>query len=144
MNKLSNFAEKHFKKIAVGGALTIGLSLLVLMLITNTNIVKATSNWKDSLINKANMDIAITGQETVDELLAKDISIGNPEDLNSYIREQEALLDRLLREYYDAKLSGLTNESDLNALKAQIANIRANLLIEYKSQIDAELSKINL
>ena len=142
MNKLNNFAEKHYKKFVVGGLLTIILSLSVLLLITNTNIVGAASGWKDSIINKANMDIAITGQETVDELLAKEIKNTSEEDMLNFIDEQEALLDQLLREYYDAKLNGLSNGVDISSLKKQIDNIRANLMVEYKRQIDEEFAKV--
>lgn len=137
MKQLNNLAEKHYKKFIVGGSLTILTSLFVLMLIVKTDTVTAgTLSWKDDAITKANMDIAITGQETVDELLAKDLNITTESDIERYIREQEALLEKLLREYYEAKVSGLTSEFDLSALKKQIDNIRANLLIEYKRQID--------
>ena len=135
-------AKQTGVKFVVGGLLTIILSLSVLLLITNTNIVGAASGWKDSIINKANMDIAITGQETVDELLAQEIKNTSEDDIQKFIDEQEALLEQLLREYYDAKLNGLSNGVDISSLKKQIDNIRANLLIEYKRQIDEEFAKV--
>lgn len=141
MNKLDNFTEKYFKKIVVSGSITIGALLCVFLLIVKTDVVDAVSStWKDEVVIKANTSIAVTGQETVDELLAKGIDTSSIEqNLNDYIKEQEALLEKLLREYYDAKLNNLTSDYDLEALKAQIDNIRANLLIEYKKQIDLAL-----
>lgn len=145
MNKLDNFTKKYFKKFVVGGSITVGALICVLLLIVKTNVVSAvSSSWKDDALNKATNDIAVTGQETVDELLAKGVDMASTDhNLDDYIKQQEALLDKLLREYYEAKLNNLTSDYDLEILKAQINSIRENLLVDYKSKIDLAFVELN-
>lgn len=145
MNKLNKFVEDNFKTLMkIFVPICLSLILTASFVVGTVNTDADDSEWKDNIIFKANVDIANQGEETVEELLAKEIAITDVDDLSEFIKQQEALLDKLLREYYEAKVSGLVSEKDLDAIMAQIENIRANLLIEYKRQIDKELENFDL
>lgn len=144
MKSINNFVEKHYSKL-LGVSLSIfALSLIAFSFTVGTSVSGKLSSWEDDVIHKADVSINNTGQETVDELLSREIVIGSPAELDSYIKEQEALLNQLLTEYYEAKAKGVTGEADLEKLKEKIRNIRTNMLTHYKKVIDEEFVKYNL
>lgn len=103
------------------------------------SFVGASSDWKTTAINNSYsemLDVASnkTNQLTVN--VSGDIDGKIQTEINGTVEENKAELERLLQEYYQMKLNGLTQTQEFADLETQIETIRNNILVSYKQQID--------
>jgi ribosomal protein L29 len=101
---------------------------------------KATSDWKTNVINQANSELGSVAYSKKEELKAsavEDINAKVQDELSGDIESQKAELERLLEEYYQMKLNGLSNTSDFKTIEAQIATIKESILKRYQDELDA-------
>jgi hypothetical protein len=121
------------KKIMV-----IGGSMLVLGgVFFAGNFVGAGTDWKTNAINQANSDMGAAAYQKKTELIEgadTDIQETVIEELS--IEDRQAELQRLLDEYYQMKLDGLTGSESFKQLEVQIQAIQQSILDRYKKEID--------
>lgn len=101
---------------------------------------EATGDWMTTVINNANSELGSAGYQTKTDLITNsdaDIQATMQASLQPEIDAQEAELRRLLEEYYNLKLQGLTESPEYLQVQAQIATIRESILARYKAEIDA-------
>jgi hypothetical protein len=115
----------------------IGLGILALF--GTGTFVGANTDWKKNAINFAHSEFVEVANDTNDELTAdvsEDINEAVQDKLGKTVEEQQAELDRLLREYYDFKLKGYTDSPEFVALEQEIENIQNDILVVFKQRID--------
>lgn len=102
-------------------------------------IVGANVDWKTSVESEANRRIAAAGYHKREEIKAKagDLSQQMLDALNPKIQAEQDELTRLLEEYYQLKIKGLTESEDFRLLEQKIEQIRNNQYERYKKEIDA-------
>jgi hypothetical protein len=122
---------KNLKKIGIG--------LGVLGVFALGNITGASSDWQTNAINNAYSELLGTASETTTELtsdVATDIDTKIQSEIQGTVDEQQAELQRLLDQYYQMKLNGLTSTPEFLEIESQIEQIKENVLASYKQQID--------
>jgi hypothetical protein len=123
---------KNVKKKVV-----IGLGILGVFALGN--ITGATSDWQTNAINNAYSELLGTASQTTTELtsdVATDINTKIQTEIQGTVDEQQAELQRLLDQYYQMKINGLTSSPEFLQIESQIEQIKANVLEAYKKQID--------
>jgi hypothetical protein len=101
---------------------------------------KATTDWQTNAINQANSDLGATGYQKKTDLVnssSTDINNKINSQISSEVEAQKADLEKLLDQYYQMKLDGLTDTAEFKALEAQIVQIKENILARYKTDIDS-------
>lgn len=98
----------------------------------------ANVDWQTEVVNDASAKIGKAGFDKKEELLNNN-SIGDQMKsvLAPTIEEEQKELERLLEEYYQMKIQGLTDTPEFLALEKQIEQIRLSVLNRYKKEIDA-------
>jgi hypothetical protein len=125
---------KKFAKIGLGVLATgvvFGAGLLA------SDYTKATTDWKTNAINQANSSMGESAYNEKSKLISgadADIQSTVIEKLSIEDRQKE--LQRLLDEYYDLKIQGLTGSQSFKDLEAQINAIQSDILTRYKKEID--------
>ena len=120
----------------------VGIILTVLVLVSGAfyvgNNTKATFSWDTEAVNEANKELGATGFNKKTEIVENaDIAGEMLAVLDPKIEAEKAELERLLEEYYQMKLDGLTEGEEFKALEARISTIRDNIYNRYTSEIDA-------
>lgn len=114
------------------GAVVLGIGLVF----GAGGFVGANSDWKTVVINDASKQIGQAGYEKKEELLSQDVSGQMKMAANPTIEEEMADLQRMLEEYYQMKLDGLTGTAEFQALEKQIEQIKVNVYERYRKEID--------
>lgn len=97
----------------------------------------ASNNWSSELSNFAAIQLNSAGLKKTTQLLENtDITSQMKHALSPEIEAQERELERLLEEYYQLKISGLTGSADYKALEAKIKSLKNTMLARYKEEID--------
>lgn len=101
-------------------------------------VTGANSNWKTEVVNEASARIGNAGYLKKEELI-KNADIGSEmkQILNPAIATQEQEVARLLQEYYNLKLQGLTESEDYKQIEAQLETLKLGVIERYKKDIDA-------
>jgi hypothetical protein len=127
------------KLLIIGGAILVAGGIFAAGSITG----KAGSSWTTTAENNAYSELLSTANSTKNELVS-DIDLDVNEKVNaaigSTVDEQQAELERLMKEYYQMKLDGLTNTPEFLALEQRIKDIQQSVLATFKQQIDQEFT----
>lgn len=98
----------------------------------------ASTSWVNDIINQAGTDLDATASDKTNELLkSNSISDQMRSILSPEIEAQQAELEKLLEDYYQLKIAGLTNTEDFKATQLKIQQLRTTMLTRYKKEIDA-------
>lgn len=126
---------KNMKKNVIGGIIAVILFGGGLFLGGN---VLGSNDWTTSVISSATTTISKAGENKAKELAAN-TNIGEQmkQVLAPEIEAQQKELERLLEDYYQMKLNGLTDTAEYKQVEEHIAKIRQTLYTRYKQQIDA-------
>lgn len=106
----------------------------------------ASGDWVTNGINAAYSELVTTANQTTDGLTAtvdEDANAKVNEAITQTVDEKQAELDRLLKEYYQMKLDGLTETEQFKALEERIAFIQQDLLNTFKQRIDEEFNRVS-
>ena len=113
---------------------------LCVVFVPESNQAEAGVDVSSTVINQVNSEIGSVGFKKKEELAKQDAtalaSQKAREELDPFIKEQQAELERLLEEYYDAKLNSLLTEAELESLKQRIVTIRESIYTRYTADID--------
>lgn len=99
----------------------------------------ASTDWATNAQNAAYselLDTASTKTTALTKNTDEDITNKINTEIESTVDEQQAELQKLLDQYYQMKLDGLTNTPDFKALEDQIAAIKQSVFEAYRKQID--------
>lgn len=129
---------KNAKKTVI--IVVVALAILSLGLFTGSKM-GATSSWTNEIVTIAGQQINAAGFNKKEELKDKDIAGGIKEALDPKIAEEQAELERLLEEYYQLKLAGLTETPEFKKVETDIEKIRLNAFNRYKAEIDLLFAK---
>jgi len=100
--------------------------------------IGATTSWTTEVISQASRDIGGTGFDKKNELIANtDITSQMKTALEPKIAEEQAELERLLEEYYQLKIAGLTDTDEFREVEAEIEFITEAIFERYRKEIDA-------
>ena len=96
------------------------------------------------VIQNATSILTSTAEDKKDELLSdsSNISDAMKNALNPQIAEEQQELERLLEEYYQMKVAGLTDTQEFYNIRAQITYIKEKNLKLYKKEIDAYFNEL--
>jgi hypothetical protein len=100
----------------------------------------ANSDWKTEVITEASQKLGGAGYETKAELIGRDgenVKAEMKAAINPAIIESQEELSRLLEEYYQMKIDGLTESEEFTKLEARIEQIKESVLDRYKAEIDS-------
>lgn len=98
----------------------------------------ASNSWGIDIINQAGVDLNSTAKDKTGELLkSNSISDQMRSILSPEIEAQQAELERLLEEYYQLKIQGLTGTAEFKDIQLKIQQTRTTMLNRYKKEIDA-------
>lgn len=126
------------KKFLFGG---LGVVLLAGAFLAGS-YVNGAADWKSEVINSANTELGRAGYNKKQELLndPNAITNGMKNALLPEIEAQQKELERLLEEYYQLKLKGLTSSDQFKDIEKRIAEIRQSIFERYKKEIDQAFS----
>lgn len=100
---------------------------------------KAGTDWKTDALNSANSVLGQAGYQKKNELIDKantDINNVVQDKLSGDVEAQKEDLNKLLDDYYQAKISGIANGQELKDLETQIENIKNSIYQRYTQEID--------
>jgi hypothetical protein len=100
----------------------------------------ANSDWKTEVITEASQKLNGKGYEKKAELVGRDgenVAAEMKAAINPAILESQEELSRLLEEYYQMKIDGLTESEDFAELESRIEQIQQAVLDRYKAEIDS-------
>lgn len=122
------------KKLLIIGGIVAGLGIAFG---AGSFVTQAGTDWQTNAINQANSEMGAAAYDKKNELIAgADTDITRTAIAELSIEERQAELQRLLDEYYQLKLQGLTESETFKALEAQIQTIQNSILDRYKKEID--------
>ncbi|MGG0667830.1 hypothetical protein ABE073_04790 [Lederbergia citrisecunda] len=125
---------KNKKKVLIGGILAV--SIFSVGLFGGTAL--GNSSWSTSVVNSANSLLVKAGQDKTKQLATTtDVGKQMQQLMQPEIEAQQRELERLLEEYYQMKLAGLTETDEFKAVEGQIDAIKRALLNRYKNEIDS-------
>lgn len=99
----------------------------------------ATADWQAISVNSANSQIYQTATDKTNQLVTSsktDISNTAQQQLDAEVQAKKDELSKLLDQYYQLKLQGLTDSAQYKQVEAQITSIENDALTTYKKQID--------
>jgi rhamnose utilization protein RhaD (predicted bifunctional aldolase and dehydrogenase) len=99
----------------------------------------ASSDWKSEVINEASQILNGKGYEKKAELVGRDgenVEAEMKAAINPEIVASQEELARLLEEYYQFKIDGLTESEEFAQLESRIEQIKGAVLERYKGEID--------
>jgi predicted nucleic acid-binding Zn-ribbon protein len=99
----------------------------------------ATDDWQTTAENNASTQLDKAAKDKTTSLsqsVDSDINSAVSSKLSDQIAQQQAELQSLLQQYYDARISGITDSQKFKDLESRIQTLQNNLLGEYKGQID--------
>ena len=131
-----NLLEKNYSKILKTCTVIIALCLVMLAVLISPTGEAITSSFQEQTMVESSVAINAQADETLEELKKLEIDLNENVDLSAFIEEQKKLLDQAMIDYYNLQVQGLDTEEDLNILKAKIEQIRKNIYVTYKSEID--------
>ena len=133
---------KKMTKGIIVGVVSLGLSAAgsIVGVVTNAD----GKNWTDDIIQNATSILTSTAEDKKDELLSdsSNISDAMKNALNPQIAEEQQELERLLEEYYQMKVAGLTDTQEFYNVRAQITYIKEKNLKLYKKEIDTYFNEL--
>ena len=133
---------KKMTKGIIVGVVSLGLFAAgsIVGVVTNAD----GKNWTDDVIQSATSILTSTAEDKKDELLSdsSNISDAMKNALNPQIAEEQQELERLLEEYYQMKVAGLTDTQEFYNIRAQITYIKEKNLKLYKKEIDAYFNEL--
>ena len=133
---------KKMTKGIIVGVVSLGLFAAgsIVGVVTNAD----GKNWTDDVIQNATSILTSTAEDKKDELLSdsSNISDAMKNALNPQVAEEQQELERLLEEYYQMKVAGLTDTQEFYNIRAQITYIKEKNLKLYKKEIDAYFNEL--
>lgn len=123
---------KKVVALAAAGIVLLGGGLLI-----GSTQTGASSSWINELTSKANTELGQAGYAKKEEILDKDLTTEMAKVLDPKIAEEEAELEKMLQEYYELKLSGLSEGAEFKALETKIENLKVSIFNRYRGEIDA-------
>jgi hypothetical protein len=103
----------------------------------------ASGDWSTNAENTAYSELIGTANTTKNDLVSNidsDVSNKINTAIAGTVDEQQAELQKLLDQYYQMKLNGLTSTPEYLALDKKIKDIQASVLAAFKQQIDQEFA----
>jgi hypothetical protein len=125
-------------KIAIGATLTLGVFSAGLF--SSSVFTKATTDWKTDAINAANSSLGSTGYTEKEKLKASattDINATVQGAIGDDVEAQKAELQKMLNDYYNLKLAGMTETQSFKDLEIQIKGIQKSIYDRYTKELDA-------
>lgn len=116
-----------------------GIVVGILGVFAAGSFVGASTDWKTNAINSAYNSILGTGHEVNNEIVADaptDINNAIQTEIASTVESKEDELKRLLEQYYQMKLDGLTETAEFKSLENTINEIMLNVAAKFKEDID--------
>lgn len=110
------------------------------------NDTSASGDWVTNGINAAYSEMITTANEVTNGLTATvetDANAKVNKAIAQTVEEKQSELDRLLKEYYQMKLDGLTETEQFLQLEGQIEAIQQDLLNTFKQRIDEEFNRVS-
>lgn len=98
---------------------------------------EAGSSWDNEVLTEANSDIGKAGYNKKEELVKKPLDDSIKESFNPLIEEEKADLERMLEEYYNLRLQGLTDTEEYRVLEEKIKQLKQGIFDRYKAEIDS-------
>jgi hypothetical protein len=127
------------KLLFVGGALVVAGGIFAAGTFTG-----ASTDWQTNAVNGAYSELLGTASTTTNQITSNaDTEINNTINtaIQSTVDQQQTELQRLLDQYYQMKLDGLTGTPEFKSLEQQISQIRQSVFDAYKKQIDEAFAK---
>jgi hypothetical protein len=128
-------------KIALGTTLALGV--FATGFFGKEIYTKASGDWSTNAENTAYSELIGTANTTKNDLVSNinsDVSNKINTAIAGTVDEQQAELQKLLDQYYQMKLNGLTSTPEFLALDKKIKDIQASVLAAFKQQIDQEFA----
>jgi hypothetical protein len=132
---------KKTVKIALGATLTLGVFSAGLL--SKDIVTKASSDWASTAQNIAYSDLLGTANSTKNDLVSNigaDINNKINTAIQGTVDQQQADLERLMKEYYNIRLNGMTDTPEFKTLEQKIKDLQASVLTAFKTQIDQEFA----
>lgn len=104
---------------------------------------EATTDWVTNAINSSYSRFLDAANVTTNEIVTnadEEINAKIQSELENTVVANEEELKRMLEEYYQMKLNGLTEGEDFKSLEAQLEQIRNDVYENYKKQIDEKFA----
>lgn len=121
--------KKSIKIVSVG--LVLGVMFVA------GSFTQASNDWVTTVIGEANRSIGQAGHQKKEEIINSDVTAQKQQAIQPAIDAEEEELQRLLEEYYQMKLQGLTETEEFQEIKNQLLIIREGVFERYKSEIDS-------
>lgn len=102
-------------------------------------LTEATTDWVTNAINSSYSRFLDAASGTTNEIVTnadQEINAKIQSEIETTVVANEEELKRMLEDYYQMKLNGLTESEDFKSLEVQLAQIRNNVFESYKLQID--------
>jgi hypothetical protein len=102
-------------------------------------LTEATTDWVTNALNSSYSRFLDTASGTTNDIVTnadQEINTKIQTEIENTVVANEDELKRMLEEYYQMKLNGLTESEDFKSLEAQLEQIRNNVFESYKLQID--------
>ena len=104
---------------------------------------KAGTDWSTNAQNAAYSELLSTANKTTNDLTSDaDTDISNKINgaIQGTVEEQQAELQKLLDQYYQMKIDGLTSTDAFKQLEQKIKDIQASVLASFKQRIDEAIN----
>jgi hypothetical protein len=132
---------KKVTKVAIISAL--GLGVFASGFFGKDIVSHAGTSWSTTAENTAYSELLSTANSTKNDLVSNidtDVNTTVNNAIQGTVDEQQAELKKLMEQYYQMKLDGLTNTPEYLALEQKIKDIQQSVLDSFKKQIDAEFA----
>jgi hypothetical protein len=118
---------------------TLGLGVFAAGLFSQQVYTKATTDWQTNAYNQAQADLRTTSDQKTAQLsnqASTDINAKINSAISDDVKAKQDELNKLMEQYYQMKLNGLTDTPEFKSLQDQISQIQQWALDRFKSQID--------
>lgn len=134
------------KKVTKAGLIVAGLGLVFVAGSFTGKNTGANGDWVTTGINNAYSELITTANEVSNALTSNvedDANAKVQAEIQQSVDEKQAELEKLLEEYYQMKLDGLTETEQFLQLESQVAAIQQDLLNTFKQRIDEEFNRVS-
>jgi hypothetical protein len=96
----------------------------------------ANNSWTNEVVSEASKEIGAAGYNKKEEIIGRDVDGEIKGLLNPEIDKQASELEKLLEEYYQMRLDGLSETPEFKEVEGKIADLKVSIFNRYKSDID--------
>jgi hypothetical protein len=127
------------KLLIIGGSVIAAGVIFSAGLFSSGTLTGASSDWQTTEFADADLALGQKGYQVKEELKASapaDINAKIDAEVTLTVEQQKAELERLLEEYYQMKLNGITGSPEYLALEQKILKLKTDVFNRYKVEID--------